>query len=407
MKIWLINNYNTLPEHGQFTRNYYFGKILKNMGHEPVVFVGSHPHNTNLQLIDGDDKYRIYQEEPFPWVLVKTRNYEGSKISRVISMFEFYQNMKEAAKYFKKPDAIVGSSAHPLAALLAIQFAKKFGCKGIVEIRDLWPESILAYRILGANNPIVLLMRRFEKWLYVHADAVVFTMAGAYDYIKEQNWQKEIPQSKVHYINNGIDLEQFDYNKELFTVQDKDLQNENIFKVVYTGSIRHVNNLGKLLDVAKLVKNPNVKFLIWGDGDEVPQLQERVENEKITNVMFKGRVQKKYVPYIVCKSNLNVVHGISSVLSRYGTSNNKIFDYMAAGKPILHDFFIKYNPVIDYNAGVEVQSGKPEDIAAMIDKLATSSPDVLAVYGKNAREAAKEFDFKVLTEKLISIIDSL
>lgn len=113
------------------------------------------------------------------------------------------------------------------------------------------------------------------------------------------------------------------------------------------------------------------------------------------------------MPYIVCKSNLNVVHGNSSVLSRYGTSNNKIFDYLAAGKPILNDFFVKYNPVIDYNAGVEVHSGKPEDIAAMVDKLAASSLDVLAEYGKNARAAAKEFDFKVLTKKLIGVIEGV
>ena len=106
MRIWLINNYNTLPEHGQFTRNYYFGKTLKEFGHEPVVFIGSHPHNTDLQLIEGSDKYKIYQKDPFPWVLIRTRKYKGSKISRVISMFDFYQNMKEAAKHFEKQDAI-------------------------------------------------------------------------------------------------------------------------------------------------------------------------------------------------------------------------------------------------------------------------------------------------------------
>ena len=68
---------------------------------------------------------------------------------------------------------------------------------------------------------------------------------------------------------------------------------------------------------------------------------------------------------------------------------------------------IEYNPVIDYDTGVEVQRGKQEDIAVMIDKLATSSPDVPAEYGKIAREATKEFDFKLLTENLINIIDSL
>lgn len=74
-----------------------------------------------------------------------------------------------------------------------------------------------------------------EKWIYTKADAVVFTVEGAYDYIKEQHWEKEVPRSKVYYINNGVDLELFDYNKEHFRVEDKDLDDPEIFKVVYTG----------------------------------------------------------------------------------------------------------------------------------------------------------------------------
>ena len=109
------------------------------------------------------------------------------------------------------------------------------------------------------DNPLIKLLYRGEKWIYKKADALVFTMEGAYDYIVKQGWEKEIPRSKVHYINNGVDLEQFDYNKEHFRVEDPDLNDPNIFKVVYTGSIRRVNNLGLLLDAAKCVKDPRVK----------------------------------------------------------------------------------------------------------------------------------------------------
>ena len=407
MKIWLINNYNMLPEHGQLTRNYSFGVQLKKLGHEPVAFVGSHPHNTRLQLIEGNEKYKVYQEKPFPWVLIKTRNYEGSKKSRIISMFEFYRNMRIAAEHFEKPDAIIGSSAHPLAALLAIQLGNKFGCKKIVEIRDLWPESIVAYGILGANNPIVLLMKRLEKWLYVYADAIIFTFGGGYDYIKEQGWDKEIPKSKVHYINNGIDLAQFDFNKKNFTINDEDLENEELFKVIYTGSIRKVNDLNKLVDVAKKVQNPKIKFLVWGDGDELPKLKERVKNENITNVVFKGRIEKKYIPYINSKADLNFAHNNASSLFRFGISFNKIFDYLASGKPILCDFYAKFNPIISLNAGVSVDTGDINDIAIAIDKLSYSEKQELLKYNYNARNGVKDFDFFNLTKKLVGVINSI
>lgn len=409
MHIWLINHYAVPPKYYPLARQTYFAKNLMAMGHTVTIISASTIHNSNptLNLITDGTLWKREQADGIDHVYINCCAYKGNGLSRIKNMYEFAWRLSDVCKHLEKPDAIVSTSMPPMSCAAGVKLARKYGVKAIAEIADLWPESIIAYDIAGPYNPAVLYLRKLEKWIYKNADAVVFTMAGAYDYIKEQNWEKEIPRSKVHYINNGIDLEQFDYNKEHFTVQDEDLENENIFKVVYTGSIRRVNNLGKLLDVAKLVTNPNVKFLIWGAGDEVPQLQERVAKERIINVVFKGRVEKKYVPYIVCKANLNIVHGISSVLSRYGTSNNKIFDYLAAGKPILHDFLIKYNPIIDYNAGVEVQSGKPEDIAAMVDKLASSSPDVLAGYGKNARAAAKEFDFKVLTERLIKLINDI
>ena len=408
MKIWIFNNYNMLPSQGGLNRHYFFAKQLQKMGHEPAVFVGSHPHNTNLQMIEGKESFRLEPSETFPWVYVKTDNYEGSKLKRIISMFQYYRNAKKAAEAMVMtdgiPEAVVGSSAHPLAAVLAIRLGQKWKCKSVVEIRDLWPESIVAYGIAGPHNLAVIGLRWLEKWIYTHTDDVVFTMEGAYDYIMEQGWEKEIPRSKVHYINNGVDLEAFEYNREHFQVDDPDLQNPNTFKVVYTGSIRKVNNLGALLDAAKLVTNPKVKFLIWGDGDERPALEQRVRDEKIDNVVFKGKVEKKYIPHIVSGADFNFAHNTPSPLFRFGISFNKIFDYFAAGKPILTDFPCPYNPVIAANAGCAVENATSVEVAQAIEKMAALKENEYLEFCSNALHAAEVYDFKNLTKKLIEII---
>ena len=212
----------------------------------------------------------------------------------------------------------------------------------------------------------------------LEADALVFTMEGAYDYITEQGWEKDIPRSKVHYINNGVDLEQFDYNTEHFRVEDPDLDDPDTFKVVYTGSIRKVNNLGLLLDAAKCVNDPRVKFLIWGDGDEREALEQRVRDENISNVVFKGKVEKKYIPSIVSRANLNFAHNSFTYLFNYGISFNKLFDYFAAGQPILCDFPCRYNPAINYGAGMEVRDARPQEIATVIGQLAQLPAEGLA-----------------------------
>ncbi len=402
MKIWLINNYNTLPEHGQFTRNYNFAMNLVKMGHQPTCFVGSHPHNTDMQLIDDGGKYKIFSKKPFPWVLIKTNKYGKSKIKRVISMFEFYKNMMFAAKDFERPDVIVGSSAHPLAAVLAIKLGRKYGCKKIVEIRDLWPESIVAYGIAKQSNPIVRVLRRLEKWIYKNADSIVFTMDGAYDYIKEQGWEAEIPKSKVCFINNGIELKQFDYRKEKIKINDPDLSNKSLFKVCYAGSIRRANHIDFLLDVAKHTKNKKIVYLIWGDGEELEMLRQRRDKDGIDNVIFKGRVEKKYIPYIVSNVDANFIDPFDDRISKYGISSNKLFEYIRAEKPILMNDVGKYNPVKDYCFIYDSDSVKT---AKMIEELANISNKQKDRIAANLKNVSEKYSFENLTKDLLDCIN--
>lgn len=292
----------------------------------------------------------------------------------------------------------------PTSCAVGIHLARKYGCRGVAEIADLWPESIIAYGIAGPHNPAVIALRWLEKWIYKKADAVVFTMEGGHDYIAEQGWEKEISRSKVFHINNGVDLKTFQYNRDHYQIADPDLEAPDTFKVVYTGSIRKVNNLGLLLDAAKEVTDARIQFLIWGDGDELPVLRQRVVDETITNVVFKGKVEKKYIPYITSKADVNYMHGTPSPLFRFGISPNKLFDYFAAGKPIFSDLPCKYNPVDQMDAGITVDAASPAQIAAQIKKMADMDEETCQRLCRNAEQAAQEYDFKVLTEKLMQVI---
>ena len=351
MNIWLITHYAVPPQSFPLARPTNFAKYLMQMGHNVKIFAASTVHNSSTNLITDNSPYREESVDGIDYVYIKAKDYQGSGLKRVYNICEFAWKLPGICKRFPKPDAIVATSMPPTSCAVGVYLARKYGCRGIAEIADLWPESIVAYGIAGPHNPAVIALRWLEKWIYKKAHAVVFTMEGAYDYIVEQGWEKEIPRSKVHYINNGVDLELFDYNKEHYQIKDEDLENPNIFKVVYTGSIRKVNNLGLMLDVAKEVEDPRVKFLVWGDGDELPLLQERVQKEHIYNVVFKGKVEKKFVPYIVSQADLNYMHGGSNELFRFGISPNKMFDYFAAGKPLLMDILAQYNPVEQFECG--------------------------------------------------------
>ena len=414
--VWILNHYagGMLFDHGG--RHYNFAKYLKREGYEPVIFCCNARHGKAELFYETNALWQEHMAEEIetPFVFVKARTYIGNGKQRVLNMVDFYRNVQKTAKEYAekhgKPDVILASSVHPLTLVAGIRLAKHFGVECICEVRDLWPESIVEYSDrFTRKNPLIKLLYQGEKWIYKKADKLTFTMEGGAQYIADQGWDTAhggpIDLSKVYHINNGVDLEEFNENREHDQVDDPELENPDIFKVIYAGSIRRVNNLGLLVDAAKAITDPRIKFLIWGDGDELPALQQWLIEEHIENVVFKGRVEKKYIPSVISRADLNVVHWEMSDILRYGVSYNKLFEYLAAGKPIFSTVRPGYSIVEKYACGADTESFTPGDFAAGIQRLASLPEGEQRRMGENARKAAKDYDFQALTRKLISIIE--
>lgn len=164
------------------------------------------------------------------------------------------------------------------------------------EVRDLWPLSITAYNNISEKNPIIKILYKLEKWLYVNADQLIFTMAGGQDYIREKKWDKDIDLAKIIQINNGVDLEEFIFNLEHYKSVDSELDQKDKFKIVFTGSIRHAYKLELIVETARLCQKalPKVHFYIYGDGPEKDRLVDLAQNYDLNNISFKGRIEKIY-----------------------------------------------------------------------------------------------------------------
>lgn len=408
MNIWLINHYAVPPRYYPLARQTCFAKYLQRMGHRVTLISASSVHNSKerLNLITDGSRWREEVVDGVDHVYIRCCDYEGNGWRRIYNMCEFAWKLPGVCKKLPRPDAIVATSMPPMSCAMGIRIARAYGVPGIAEIADLWPESIVAYGIAGPRNPAVLSLRRLEKWIYTRADAIVFTMEGAYDYILEQGWERDVPRGKVFFINNGVDLESFAHDRASYRLRDADLDNPKLIKVVYTGSIRRVNHLGLLLDAAGRVRNPAVRFLIWGDGDEREALERRAAEERIGNVVFKGKVDKKYIPYIVSKADINLLHGgsESNGLLRFGISPNKLFDYFAAGRPLISDSPAKYNPMETYSAGLCLASA--EELPEAIERIASMSGAERERMCGNVRAAAQAYNFEALTRKLLEVIEA-
>jgi len=410
--IWILNHHATGMAFQHGGRHYYFAKYLIERGYKVIIFCASSSHGQNKQAVDLNGGLSIEQSvDNIPFVFVKTRSYADNGAKRVLSMVDYYCNVKKVAKKYDAPDVIIGSSVHPLACVAAINLSKRYKCKNIVEIRDLWPESIVAYGIKSPKNPIIKVLYHAERWLYSKADSILFTFRGGRDYIIEKKWDKEqggpIDLGKIYHINNGVDLDIFESNCQEAVVEDSDLSNPGFFNLVYAGSIRRANNIDLILDTAKLVTSPKVRFLIWGDGDQLERLQTRVREERIQNVLFKGKVEKQLVPSIVSQADATFFVLEDSPLFRFGLSLNKSFEYLAAGKPLIIVGEAGYSMIDEYNCGYHVREHSAEHFAQAIDQLMVLDNAEYMKMCSNSKEASKEYDFKVLTNKLIGIVENL
>lgn len=407
--IWIMNHYaaNTFFDRGG--RHYSFAKYLIRKGYDVTIFCASTVHNTDKNIEIKEGMYKTDQVDGIPYVFVKTSPYKGNGIKRIKNMVQFYIKLfpvtKKVGRETGKPDVILASSVHPLTLVAGIQIAKKRKIPCVCEVRDLWPKSIVDFGNMSRKNPVIQMLYQLEKWIYKNADQLIFTMEGGKQYIEEKGWIKGINPKKIHHVNNGVDLETFEYNRKHFQIQDKDLEENGVFKIIYAGSIRNMNKVETLVKAVEKLNKPNqCRLIIYGDGDDKESLESYCKKHKLANVKFKGRVEKKYIPYILSKSDLNIINYMQSDLIKYGGSQNKLFEYLASGKPICSNVRMGYSLIEKYQCGIEENISGDDAYAKVIQKFMDIPREKYEFYMQNALQAAKEYDFAVLSEKLEKIL---
>ena len=404
--IWIINHYGEPPTVGKYTRHYKFASELIKRGYNVRIFTSSAIHRTNINYINNKSEYLEQEIEGVPFVFVKTCNYEGTGKNRVINMFQYATRVLKVTKKFEKPDVIYASSPHPLTWLAGYKIAKRCNAKFIAETRDMWPETLVAMEAISENSIPARILYKIEKYIYKNADRLIFTMSGGKDYIKDKSWENQIDLNKVNHINNGIDLEEYNKNIIMYQINDSDVLNDEVFKVMYAGALGEANMVITILEAAKELQYigiEDIKFLIYGSGYLEEKLKEYIQENNLKNVYFKGKVEKKYVPYILSRGQLNIIVGKDSYLYKYGFSQNKFFDYLASGKPIISNR--DCHKILDeLKCGLTVEGESPEALAEGILKFYSMPKEEYDIYCKNASEIAQDYDFKVLTDKLEGVI---
>ena len=411
MKIWIINYYAGTPATAGNPRYLKLAEHFMEAGHEVITFNSSHAAKIEEAAFNGKD-FLSHNYDGFNYVHVRVPEFKGNGPKRMFSIWKFAQTILKGRKQFERPDVIL-QNIHPPFDYPIVKLAKKLKCKYIAEAWDLWPEFFVTMGLVKRSNPAMKVAYAIEKRYYYAADDIIFTFLGSFDYLKRHGWMKEqggkIDPAHLHYINNGIDLDEFEKNKVAYPRNDEDMNDPNITKIVYLGSINKANNVKTLVDAAaKMLDKPSYRFFIYGDGKYRPELEQYVKDNHIDNVVFKEtRIPLEECAWVVSQATVNVMN-YEKGFGRYGVSSGKMFQYLAAGKPIVCNVDIAYdNAIRDNNLGVCRDIDTAEDFAMAIRSLAEQPRASYDAMCERVREVAKRFDYKVLAAQELKIIESL
>lgn len=378
--IWYISKYAIPLKYGFGTRHFFLAREFSKLGHNTVMICSDSNHTAqipefknvyNKEVIDGVETW---------WI--KTIRYKGAaSFRRIMSWLDFeLKLLLMPKKIMAKPDVIIISSLSLLTILNGYLLKKRFRCKLIFEIRDIWPLTIIEEGF-NPRNPFVMFLSWVEKFGYRNSDVIVGTMPNLSEHVKIICGEK----LNCHCVPFGYDPALHDKQEQLPEGYEERYIPKNKFIVGYAGSIGLTNALDTLMECALEMKdNPHVHFLLLGDGDLLNEYKARVTGLK--NITFVPKVKKTQVQMFLrhCQVLYFGVH--NSKVWRYGLSLNKLIDYMLAAKPIIASYSGYPSMINEAQCGTFVPAKDVSALVMAIREYEQLPKDQLEEIGKRGRE---------------------
>lgn len=404
MNIWIINQYaKPISKSYGGSRHYSIAKQLVKSGDTVTIITSDFDHKTKTKIIDLEKNQLTTEEAGVAFCWIKSKGYQKNLLARLYDMINFSIAVYKIGKNLKnKPDVIIGSSPHLFSALAAALLARKLAVPFVLEIRDLWPESLIKILNLSHYHPLVVIFRIIEKYLYKRARLIITLLPKVADYLTKF----KVNPTKVVWIPNGMDLEL------LQNITINGAVTKEVFTIAYAGAHGKPNALDTIIEAANLLQQEGyadkIKFVLIGEGTEKPRLQKIVAQQKLNNVIFKDPIPKLKIYNELNKADAFCVNLLDTNLYDYGVSLNKFFDYMALAKPSIVGIAAANNPIAEANGGITVTPGNAMEFKQAALTLFNMPILERTLLGKNAREyLEKHFDYKLLADQLACTLKNI
>jgi len=379
MHILYFVQYFNLPHEPGGSRPWQFARAWVDAGHRVTVVTGMVNHKT----LSVPERYRgrlVVAEEVEGIRLLRTWSYAGIRGSFRKRLLNFLSYAATATLVglvrAGRPDLVYASST-PLTVGIPGWFLSLLRrAPFFFEVRDLWPQSAVVAGVLGPRSAVTRVAAFAARRFYRRAARVVAVTRGIGAGLREEG----VPDEKILFVPNGVD----DWMVE--AGEGPAPGPESGFEVVYVGAHGKWNGLGQVLDAARLLgPDAGIRFSFYGDGDEKAALEERARAEGLTHVTFHGALPKREAFARIRRGSASIVVTWNHPFQRMVLAN-KIFDYLAAGRPVIVAAEGEMADLVrEAGAGVVVPPEDPPALAEAIRRLAAMDPGELARMGRAGR----------------------
>lgn len=402
MNIWIFNHYAISPNLPGGTRHYDFSRELIKRGYDISIFASSFHYTLLRETKEYETQnYLIEDVDGVRFIWIKTYPYRRNDVKRVLNMLSYtiraYWTGRK--KIQEKPDIIIGSSVHLFAVYGAYRLSRRFKVPLLVEIRDIWPQTLIEMG-MPKWHPFVIVLRALEKFLYKKAAKIITLLPKSQDYFENQGIRPE----KIRLIPNGVDLEKYR------CVSASQIAS-SVFKIMYVGKHGQSDSLKMLLDAAKAIQDSgqdDIRFILIGDGIDKDALINYSVTIDLKNVEFRPSVKKRMVPDVLNEAAVLVSLMQDAAIYRYGVSENKELDYAASAKPIIVVGNPRGNFIEEARCGMVIPPLNPETLAKAVLSLRAMDEQERKNMGRRGREyVEKSFAIPLLVTKLEKVFDEV
>lgn len=400
MNIWILNHYALPPDSAGGTRHFDLARRLVAQGHDVTIIAANTAYMTGQsERIPRGYRFARQLIEGVRFVWVRARPYHGNGLTRLLNMVDYARHVRQVARHLPRPSVLVGVAIHHFTGLAAWDLARHYRVPFVFEVGDIWPDTLVDMGI-SPRHPAVLLFNLLDRFLLRRADHVITLLPLSFDRLA----QGGAPRERITLIPNGFDLGRFPLHETPPSTAH--------FTAMYAGSHGSANGLETLIRAAQLLSvDPDpvaqqVRLLLVGDGPEKAKLEALAVELNVHNVSFEAAVPKAAIAATLQQADALIFHlQALAVLVRFGLSPNKLWDYMAAARPVIFACIGGNNPIQEAGAGLSIAPERPAALAHALVTLARMPPAERQRMGLAGRSyVERHHDWDALTEQFLAVL---